>query len=101
MMGLPTAEIEPHYERYREFFETYDITIDDPLGEFRPTERLPDAPSTPANLDAPEQPHAEGGFADDVYVEGPDGELRVGGWEEPEDVDVTDASGVDGNELQQ
>jgi len=98
MMEFPVDEIEPHYERYREFFEAYDITIDDPLGAFRPTEGLPDVPSTPEKLDAPEHPHAEGGFADDVYVEGPDGELRVGGGEEPDDLDVADAPGVEDRE---
>jgi pyruvate,water dikinase len=30
-------------------------------------------------------------FTDDVYVEGPDGEVRVGGQEEPDEVDVSDA----------
>jgi len=94
MMEFPADEIEDHYERYRPFFEEHGITIDDPLGEFAPAGGLPDAPATPENLDAPEHPHAEGGFADDVYVEGPDGELRVGGGEEPEDIDPTDAPGV-------
>ncbi|MDG5776215.1 DUF6149 family protein [Haloarculaceae archaeon H-GB2-1] len=95
MMEFPTDEVEAHYDRYRGFFERYDITIDDPLGVFSPADGLPDAPSTPEKLDDPEHPHAEGGFADDVYVETGDGELVVGGQEEPEDVDVEDALGVD------
>ncbi len=93
MMEFPADELEDHYERYGKFFEAHGITIDDPLGEFR-TQEIPDAPSTPQKLDDPEHPHAEGGFADDVYVEGPDGELRVGGQEEPEDVDPTEAPGI-------
>ncbi|KTG09339.1 hypothetical protein AUR64_16295 [Haloprofundus marisrubri] len=93
MMEFPADELEAHYERYEEFFRRYDITIADPLGEFR-TREIPTAPSTPEKLDNPEHPHAEGGFADDVYVEDEDGELRVGGQEEPEDVDVSAAPGM-------
>ena len=99
MMEFPTDEVEPHYERYREFFAAHGITIDDPLGEFRPDEGITEAPSTPERLDDPEHPHAEGGFADDVYVEGPDGELRVGGGEEPEEVAVEEAMGVDAQDV--
>jgi hypothetical protein len=94
MMEFPSDEIEAHYERYGKFFESYGITIDDPLGEFRPADGIADAPSTPEKLDDPEHPHAEGGFADDVYVETGDGELVVGGGEEPEEVDVAEAPGV-------
>jgi hypothetical protein len=93
MMEFPADEIEDHYERYREFFRRHGITIDDPLGEFRGGD-LPSAPSTPERLRAPEHPHAEGGFADDVYVEGDDGEVRVGGRDEPDDVDVGAAPGL-------
>ncbi|WP_049927697.1 DUF6149 family protein [Halopiger goleimassiliensis] len=95
MMEFPTDELEAHYDRYREFFETWDVTIDDPLGQFAPPEGLPEAPSTPENLEDPEHPHAEGGFADDVYVETEDGDLVVGGQEEPADVDADEAVGVD------
>ena len=100
MMEFPADEIEDHYERYRDFFERHGITIDDPLGEFRAGD-LPDAPSTPEKLDAPEHPHAEGGFADDVYVEDEDGEVHVGGRDEPadEDVDVGAAPGVRGSDV--
>jgi hypothetical protein len=95
MMEFPSDELEEHYERYAKFFEAHDISIDDPLGEFAPPGGVPDAPSTPEKLDDPEHPHAEGGFADDVYVEDEDGNLQVGGQEEPEDVDVSAAPGVD------
>ncbi|MDS0475188.1 DUF6149 family protein [Natrinema sp. 1APR25-10V2] len=89
MMEFPADELETHYDRYREFFERWDVTIDEPLGQFAPPDGLPEAPSTPEKLAEPEHPHAEGGFADDVYVETDDGELIVGGQEEPEDVDVS------------
>ena len=95
MMEFPSDELETHYERYADFFRRHDITIDDPLGEFRPPEGIADAPATPEKLDDPEHPHAEGGFADDVYVEDEEGNLVVGGQHEPEDVDVTDAPGID------
>jgi len=100
MMEFPSDELEDHYERYEGFFRTHGITIDDPLGEFRPADGIAEAPSTPEKLDDPEHPHAEGGFADDVYVETADGEVVVGGQAEPEEVDVTDAPGVpdDGDE---
>jgi hypothetical protein len=95
MMEFPADELEAHYERYEEFFRTYDITIDDPLGDFR-TRTIPSAPSTPEKLDAPEHPHAEGGFADDVYVEDEEGNLHVGDAIDPDDdeVDVTAAPGM-------
>jgi hypothetical protein len=98
MMEFPADELAEHYERYREFFERWDITIDDPLGAFRPEGSISDAPSTPEKLDDPEHPHAEGGFADDVYVETADGDIVIGGQDEPDDVDVEDAPGVDANE---
>ncbi|MUV56537.1 DUF6149 family protein [Halogeometricum sp. CBA1124] len=93
MMEFPADELEDHYERYEEFFRRYDIDIADPLGDFR-TREVPEAPSTPEKLDDPQHPHAVGGFADDVYVENEAGEVVVGGQEEPEDVDVNAAPGV-------
>ncbi|ELZ23543.1 hypothetical protein C475_14768 [Halosimplex carlsbadense 2-9-1] len=99
MMEFPSDELGDHYDRYSEFFERYDITIDDPLGAFTPVDGVADAPSTPEKLDDPEHPYAEGGFADDVYVETADGELVVGGEEAPEDVSVEEAPGVDGDEV--
>ncbi|MHB9285427.1 DUF6149 family protein [Halobacteriales archaeon Cl-PHB] len=99
MMEFPADEVEPHYDRYADFFQQYGITIDDPLGQFRPEDGVAEAPSTPEKLDDPEHPHAEGGFADDVYVETADGDLVVGGQDEPEDVDPEDALGVDEGDL--
>jgi hypothetical protein len=101
MMEFPADELEDHYERYEEFFERWDITIDDPLGDFRPEDGIAAAPSTPEKLDDPEHPHAEGGFADDVYVETDDGEIVVGGQAEPADVDVEDAPGVDADDAEE
>jgi hypothetical protein len=98
MMEFPSDELDDHYDRYADFFERHGITIADPLGEFAPADGVASAPSTPEKLDDPEHPHAEGGFADDVYVEGPDGELRVGGGEEPEAVDESAAVGMRGDD---
>jgi hypothetical protein len=93
MMEFPIDEVEPHYDRYADFFQTHDITIDRPLGEFRP-ETVPTAPSTPDKLEGATHPHSEGGFADDVYVEDETGAVRVGGADEPDDVSATKAPGV-------
>ncbi|WP_123533744.1 DUF6149 family protein [Halosimplex salinum] len=95
MMEFPSDELGDHYDRYRDFFERYDISIDDPLGRFAPAGGVTDAPSTPEKLDDPEHPYAEGGFADDVYVETADGDLVVGGQEAPDDVAVEEAPGVE------
>ena len=96
MMEFPADEVEAHYERYADFFERHGVTIDDPLGSFAPA-TVPEAPPTLEKLDDPDHPHAEGGFADDVYVEDESGEVRVGDREDVdrEDVDVTQAPGVD------
>jgi len=96
MMEFPADELDEHYDRYGDFFERKGITIADPLGEYGAD--LPDAPSTPERIENPVHPHAEGGFADDVYVEDGEGNLVVGGQEEPEDVDVSVAPGVEGDE---
>jgi hypothetical protein len=95
MMEFPADELEAHYGRYEDFFERHGIAIDDPLGAFRPAGGIADAPSRPGKLDDPEHPHAEGGFADDVYVETADGELVVGGGDEPGDAPVEEVPGVD------
>ena len=95
MMEFPGDELEEHYRRYEEFFTRYGITIDDPLGEFRPVDGVTDAPVTPDRMAAGEYENAVAGFADDAYVESADGELRVGGGEEPEDVDISAAPGAD------
>ncbi|APX95136.1 DUF6149 family protein [Natronorubrum daqingense] len=100
MMEFPADELEAHYDRYGEFFERWDITIDDPLGQFAPADGLADAPSTPERLEDPEHPHAEGGFADDVYVETEDGDLVVGGQSEPDDADISKAVGVGDDDLE-
>jgi len=96
MMEFPADELVEHQERYGDFFGKHGITISDPLGTFRPADGITEAPSTPEKLDDPEHPHAVGGFADNAYVETEDGELIVGGQDEPDDVDPTDAPGVDG-----
>ena len=96
MMEIPGDELEAHYRRYEEFFVEHGITIDDPLGEFRPADGIADAPETPEKLEQPEYENAIAGFADDVYVETGDGETLVGdGTDEPDEVDPTDAPGVD------
>jgi len=92
-MEFPADELDAHYDRYADFFERHGITIADPLGEYGGD--LPDAPSTPERLDDPVHLHTEGGFADDVYVEDDEGNLVVGGQDEPEDVDVSVAPGVE------
>ena len=99
MMEFPADELDAHYDRYREFFFHYGVTIADPLGSFAPAGGVPEAPSTPEKLDDPEHPSAKGGFADDVYVEGPDGEVLIGGHDEPDDVDLTDAPGVSSDDV--
>ncbi|GAB3413069.1 DUF6149 family protein [Haloparvum alkalitolerans] len=99
MMEIPGDEIEPHYRRYEEFFTKHGITIDDPLGEFRPPEGIAEAPETPEKLTEPEYENAKAGFADDAYVETEDGETVVGGErEEPADVDPSAAPGLDEEE---
>ncbi|SNR38985.1 DUF6149 family protein [Halorubrum vacuolatum] len=99
MMEIPGDELEPHYRRYEEFFTGYGITIDDPLGEFRPAEGIAAAPATPEKLETPEYENAIAGFADDVYVETEEGETLVGGGlEEPEEVDPAAAPGLDEEE---
>jgi hypothetical protein len=94
MMEIPADELDAHYERHETFFSAFDITIADPLGSFATAGGIAEAPSTPEKLDTATHPHEKGGFADDVYVEGPDGEVLVGGHDGPEDVDLTDAPGL-------
>ena len=98
MMEFPVDELGEHYDRYETFFETHHISVEDPLGNFRPADGIAEAPSTPEKLEEPEHPYAEGGFADDVYVEGPDGDVHVGGQEEPTDLDPTEVLGIDADE---
>ncbi|OYR49611.1 DUF6149 family protein [Halorubrum sp. Eb13] len=99
MMEIPGDELEEHYRRYEEFFTEHGITIDDPLGDFRPIEGVSVAPETPERLETAEYENALAGFADDVYVHTDDGETVVGGGaEEPEDVDPSAAPGLDEDE---
>ena len=93
MMEFPAEELETHYERYEEFFNRYNIDIASPLGDFK-TQNIIAASSTPGRLNNPEHPHAEGGFADDIYVETESGELTVGSQTEPDTVNVEDAPGL-------
>jgi hypothetical protein len=96
MMEIPADELEAHYRRYEAFFERHGITIDDPLGEFRPLEGIADAPATLGKLEEPAYENALAGFADDVYVDTGDGLLAGRGGDEPEDVALTDAPGLAG-----
>ncbi|MFC7136629.1 DUF6149 family protein [Halobaculum litoreum] len=99
MMEIPADELEEHYRRYQRFFERHGITIDDPLGDFRPADGVAEAPSTPERMEEGAFENAVAGFADDAYVEAPDGEMHVGGREEPADVDVTMAPGAEEADL--
>ena len=95
MMEIPAEEFEDHFRRYEDFFKRYGITVDNPLGEFRPAEGISDAPETPDKRDQPAYENALAGFADDVYVEDGEGDLHVGsGADEPADVDPADAPGM-------
>ena len=95
MMEIPGDELEAHYRRYEQFFVRHGVTIDDPLGEFHPADGVADAPATPEKLEEPAYENAIAGFADDVYVETDEGETLVGGTEEPDAVDPTEAPGLD------
>jgi hypothetical protein len=94
MLEIPLDELDAHLERYANFFDAHGIDRDDPLGEFR-TRELPDAPATPERLKDGEAPRAEGGYADDAYVETPDGEVTSGGADEPDEVDPATVLGLD------
>ncbi|CQH59705.1 uncharacterized protein HHUB_3041 [Halobacterium hubeiense] len=94
MLEFPPEELTDHYERYEAFFDAHGISVDDPLGEFRPAGGIADAPATPERLDEADFEHAEGGYADDVYVETDDGEVQRGDIEEPEDVDPSKSPGT-------
>jgi len=96
MMEIPGEELEPHYRRYEEFFSEHGITIDDPLGEFRPPGGIADAPATPETLSEPEYENAIAGFADDVYVDVGEETLAGRGRREPDEVDPVDAPGLEG-----
>ncbi|MFB6118650.1 DUF6149 family protein [Halosegnis sp.] len=100
MMEIPADELEEHYRRYESFFSEHGITIDDPLGEFRPAAGIREAPATPDALEDGEFENAVAGFADDVYVD--DGETIIQGENavepSPDEVDVSAAPGLDDDE---
>lgn len=91
MLEIPLEEIDDHLERYADFFEAHGVTRTEPLGDFRSRE-IPSAPATPERLAGAESPHAEGGYADDTYVQTEEGEVVRGGVDgidrkvDPEDV---------------
>jgi hypothetical protein len=97
MMEFPADELEDHYRRYDAFFSEHGITIDDPLGEFRPADGIAEAPATPDALEVGEFENAVAGFADDVYVDDGDDLTKGGNAVEPDDeaVDVSAAPGMD------
>ena len=97
MMEIPADEFEDHFRRYEAFFKHHAISVDDPLGSFRPADGIADAPKTPKKRDRPAYENAIAGFADDIYVEDDEGDLHVGGdREEPESVDPSKAPGMRG-----
>jgi hypothetical protein len=97
MMEFPADELGEHYDRYADFFEEYGVRVDDPLGEFRPADGVPDAPATPEVLDDADFENAAPGFEDDVYVETDDGQVQRGGGgvDDPGDVDPEDSPFTD------
>lgn len=97
MMEFPMEEVDEHFERYKDFFQDHGISIEEPLGEFRPDE-LPGAPATPEKLEE-DQLNAEEGYADDVYVD--DGEeVKKGDTEEPGEIDEKDAISLTEEDLE-
>jgi len=100
MMEIPAEEFEAHFRRYEAFFKRHGITVDDPLGEFRPASGIPTAAKTPEKRDRPAYENAIAGFADDVYVQDETGTVHVGGdTDEPAAVDPSDAPGIDSTDL--
>jgi hypothetical protein len=98
MMEIPADELEAHFRRYESFFTDHGITIDDPLGEFAPLGGVAEAPATPEKLETAAFENAIEGFADDVYVETPEGLLKGRGTDEPADVAVDEAPGVEADD---
>lgn len=81
LVEFPPAEADAYYDRYREFYDRYGCSPDDPFGEFAPPGGLPAAPETD-RLERP-YPLAEPGLADDVYVLAPDLGRRIPGGDAP------------------
>ncbi len=100
MMEIPAEEFEQHFRRYEAFFKRHGISVDDPLGEFRPAGGIASAPETPKKRDQPAYENAIAGFADDVYVQDETGSVHAGGdTDEPAEVDPSDAPGIDNTDL--
>jgi len=95
MMEFPGDELGAHYDRYAGFFDEHGVSVDDPLGEFRPADGLPDAPATPEKLDESAFENADAGYEDDVYVETDEGDVERGGVDDPGDVDPEDSPFTD------
>ncbi len=94
MMEFPGDELEEHYRRYESFFAAHNITIDDPLGDFRPVGGIADAPATPGAMEEGAFENAVAGFADDVYLDDGEQIQKGGDTEEPEDVSLEQSPGV-------
>ncbi|MDZ7746209.1 MAG: DUF6149 family protein [Halobacteriales archaeon] len=94
MMEIPADELEEHYRRYDDFFAAHNITIDDPLGDFRPVDGITDAPATPEAMEEGVFENAVAGFADDVYLDDGGAVHRGGDTEEPDDVPLDESPGV-------
>lgn len=96
MMEIPVDELEAHLERYAEFFEKHEITRRNPLGSFAPDDGIPNAPSTPERLEDPDQPYAEGGYADDAYIEIAEETVKGDRTDiDSDDVNLDDAIGIE------
>jgi len=96
--GDPGDELEPHYRRYESFFGDHGITIDDPLGEFRPAEGIVEATETPENLRR-RSTRTRWPASPTTCTSRPTTGTVVGGeTEEPEEVDPSAAPGLDEDE---
>ncbi|GGL23276.1 hypothetical protein GCM10009037_03520 [Halarchaeum grantii] len=67
LLEFPPEERDAYYEKYRDFFERHDCTLEAPFGEFAPAGGFPSAPETPGRLDG-ELPFAEAGHVDGIYL---------------------------------
>jgi len=77
LIEFPPDEREAYHERYRDFFDRYGCSPDDPFGEFAPPGGLPDAPTTPERMNG-DYPFAAADLTDGVYVVAEDTEARCG-----------------------